>query len=115
MNMLNFDSMNNELWFWIAFHAGVLCVLAIDLFGFQRKAHVPTMKEASIWTGIWLSHIYHIPTPISLSVVALVLLTAIALLWRRTVKDLRRLSRPRQLAVHSGGNIEIRVCRRNFL
>jgi tellurite resistance protein TerC len=54
MNILTFDSMNNELWFWIAFHAGVLCVLAIDLFGFQRKAHVPTMKEASIWTGIWV-------------------------------------------------------------
>jgi hypothetical protein len=27
--------MHTNLWFWIAFNAGVLCVLAIDLFGFQ--------------------------------------------------------------------------------
>jgi tellurite resistance protein TerC len=47
--------MNTDLWFWIAFNAGVLCVLAIDLFGFHRKAHVPTMKEAAIWTGVWVA------------------------------------------------------------
>jgi tellurite resistance protein TerC len=46
--------MNTDLWFWIAFNAGVLFVLAIDLFGFHRKAHVPTMKEAAIWTGVWV-------------------------------------------------------------
>jgi hypothetical protein len=34
--------MQANLWFWIAFNAGVLCVLAIDLFGFQRKAHAPS-------------------------------------------------------------------------
>ena len=45
--------MHTNLWFWIAFHAGVLCVLAIDLFGFQRKAHAPSTKEAAIWTAVW--------------------------------------------------------------
>src|SRR6478752_7042796 len=46
--------MQTNLLFWIAFHAGVLGVLAIDLFGFQRKAHVPSMKEAAIWTAVWV-------------------------------------------------------------
>lgn len=44
-----------DFWFWIAFNAGVLCILAIDLFGFQRKAHRPTTKEAAIWTGVWVA------------------------------------------------------------
>src|SRR5258707_2851413 len=46
--------MHTNLWFWIAFNAGVLCVLAIDLFGFQRKAHAPSTKEAAIWTIVWV-------------------------------------------------------------
>ena len=46
--------MHTNLWFWIAFNAGVLCVLAIDLFGFQRKAHAPSTKEAAIWTAVWV-------------------------------------------------------------
>jgi tellurite resistance protein TerC len=45
--------MHTNLWFWIAFNAGVLCVLAIDLFGFQRKVHTPSTKEAAIWTAVW--------------------------------------------------------------
>jgi len=47
--------MNTDLWFLIAFSAVMLCVLAIDLFACQRKAHVPTMKEAAIWTGVWIA------------------------------------------------------------
>src|SRR6202047_5227943 len=47
--------MHTNLWFWIAFNAGVLCVLAIDLFGFQRKAHAPGTKEAAIWTAVWVA------------------------------------------------------------
>src|ERR1700746_1882383 len=47
--------MHTNLWFWIAFHAGVLCVLAIDLFGFQRKAHAASTKEAAIWTAVWVA------------------------------------------------------------
>jgi len=41
-------------WCWIVFNAGVLCVLAIDLFGFQRQAHRPSTKEAAIWTLLWV-------------------------------------------------------------
>jgi tellurite resistance protein TerC len=47
--------MHTNLWFWIIFNAGVLCVLAIDLFGFQRKAHAPSTKEAAIWTAVWVT------------------------------------------------------------
>jgi tellurite resistance protein TerC len=47
--------MHTNLWFWIAFNASVLCVLAIDLFGFQRKAHAPSTKEAAIWTAVWVT------------------------------------------------------------
>jgi len=47
--------MHTNLWFWIAFNCGVLCVLAIDLFGFQRRAHAPTTKEAAICTAVWVA------------------------------------------------------------
>jgi tellurite resistance protein TerC len=47
--------MHTNLWFWIAFNFGVLCVLAVDLFGFQRKAHAPSTKEAAVWTAVWVA------------------------------------------------------------
>lgn len=47
--------MQTNLWLWIAFNAGVLSVLAIDLFGFQRKAHAPSAREAAIWTAVWVA------------------------------------------------------------
>jgi tellurite resistance protein TerC len=47
--------MHTNLWFWIFFNAGVLAVLAIDLFGFQHKAHAPSTKEAAIWTAVWVA------------------------------------------------------------
>ena len=46
--------MPTNLWFWIAFNAAVLGVLAIDLLGFQRKAHAPSMKEAAL-TAVWVA------------------------------------------------------------
>src|ERR1043166_6356283 len=46
--------METQLWFWIAFNAGVLAILALDLFGFNRKAHVISVREAAIRTAIWV-------------------------------------------------------------
>ncbi len=40
--------------FWIIFHVGVLAVLAVDLFGFNRKAHEPSAGEAAGWTVVWV-------------------------------------------------------------
>jgi len=45
--------MHTNLWFWIIFNVSVLFLLAIDLFAFQRKAHAPSLKEATIWTLVW--------------------------------------------------------------
>ena len=38
----------------IAFNAGVLAMLAIDLGVFNRKAHRITVKEAAIWSCVWI-------------------------------------------------------------
>jgi tellurite resistance protein TerC len=43
------------LWFWIAFHIGVFVVLAIDLVGFNRKAHEVTIREAITWSVVWVA------------------------------------------------------------
>ena len=43
------------LGFWIAFHVGVFIVLAIDLVGFNRKAHVISIREATIWSAVWVT------------------------------------------------------------
>ena len=47
--------METKPWFWIAFNAFVLGMLALDLGVFHRKAHVIKPKEAAIWTGVWVS------------------------------------------------------------
>lgn len=41
--------------FWIGFNVFVLLMLALDLGVFNRKAHVVSVKEALIWSGIWVS------------------------------------------------------------
>jgi tellurite resistance protein TerC len=40
---------------WAGFIAFVLAMLALDLGVFNRKAHAITMKEAAIWTAVWIS------------------------------------------------------------
>jgi tellurite resistance protein TerC len=42
-------------WFWVAFNLFVLAILAIDLGVFHRKAHTVTLREAGIWTGVWVT------------------------------------------------------------
>ena len=42
-------------WWWIAFNAMVLVLLAIDLGVFNRKAHAVTVREALGWSAIWIS------------------------------------------------------------
>jgi tellurite resistance protein TerC len=44
-----------SIWFWIAFNIGVLALLALDLGLFHRDAHAPSVKEAAIWSGVWVS------------------------------------------------------------
>ena len=43
------------MWIWVAFIALVLLMLAMDLGVFHRKAHVVSVKEALVWSAIWLT------------------------------------------------------------
>lgn len=47
--------MVTNIWFWIIFNLFVLILLAIDLGVFHREAHEVSVKEAAIWTGVWVS------------------------------------------------------------
>jgi tellurite resistance protein TerC len=46
--------MTDNLWLWIGFNIFVLCMLALDLGVFHRKAHVVTFKESISWTVVWI-------------------------------------------------------------
>ena len=41
-------------WFYAAFLVFVLLMLALDLGVFNRKAHVVTFKEATVWSIVWV-------------------------------------------------------------
>ena len=42
-------------WFYLGFTLFVLLMLALDLGVFNRKAHVISFKEATIWSVVWVS------------------------------------------------------------
>jgi tellurite resistance protein TerC len=42
-------------WAWAGFHAFVFMMLALDLGVFNRKIHAPTIREAAIWSSVWIS------------------------------------------------------------
>ncbi|HVO91203.1 MAG TPA: TerC family protein [Terriglobales bacterium] len=46
---------SERLLLWIAFNVFVLGMLAIDLGIFHRRAHAVSIKEASVWSGVWVS------------------------------------------------------------
>lgn len=43
------------MWVWIIFIACVIIFLALDLGIFHKEDHVIKSKEASLWTGIWVT------------------------------------------------------------
>jgi tellurite resistance protein TerC len=43
------------IWGWVGFNIFVLLMLALDLGVFNRKAHVISVKEALIWSAVWIS------------------------------------------------------------
>jgi tellurite resistance protein TerC len=46
----------SDYWFlYLGFTVFVLAMLALDLGVFHREAHEVSVKEASIWTGVWIS------------------------------------------------------------
>jgi TerC family integral membrane protein len=46
---------SDRLFLWIAFNVFVLGMLVIDLGVFHRKAHSVSIKEATIWSMVWIS------------------------------------------------------------
>lgn len=46
--------MTESLWLWGGFLLFVFAMLAIDLGVFHRKAHAVSVKEAGIWTVVWI-------------------------------------------------------------
>ncbi len=47
--------MHVEPWIWIAFLSFIVGMLAIDLLVFQREAHAVSMREAAIWSAVWVA------------------------------------------------------------
>jgi tellurite resistance protein TerC len=43
------------IWAWVIFVGFVLLMLALDLGVFHRKAHVVTVREALIWSAVWIT------------------------------------------------------------
>jgi tellurite resistance protein TerC len=43
-----------NIWFWVAFHAGVFIALAFDLSSFKRRDRELSMRAASVRSGIWV-------------------------------------------------------------
>jgi TerC family integral membrane protein len=43
------------IWLWAGFITFVLLMLALDLGVFHRKAHVVSVKEALVWSAVWLA------------------------------------------------------------
>jgi tellurite resistance protein TerC len=47
--------METSIWFWVAFNAFILLMLAIDLGVFNRKSHTISTREALGWVALWVS------------------------------------------------------------
>ena len=44
-----------SLWLWAGFNLFILAMLALDLGVFHRKAHEVSLKEATVWSVVWIS------------------------------------------------------------
>src|SRR5688572_25090916 len=44
-----------ETWMWLAFVGLILGLLALDLFVFHKDAHEVSVREATIWSVIWVA------------------------------------------------------------
>jgi TerC family integral membrane protein len=47
--------MSSQVWMWVAFNVFVLVMLAVDLGVLHRRAHEVRLKEALVWTAIWIA------------------------------------------------------------
>ncbi len=47
--------MSSQVWMWVAFNVFVLVLLAVDLGVVHRRAHEVTLREALVWSAIWIT------------------------------------------------------------
>ncbi|HUP49255.1 MAG TPA: TerC family protein [Thermoanaerobaculia bacterium] len=47
--------MTATIWVWVGFNVFILAMLAIDLGVFHRKAHAVSIREAAIWSSVWVA------------------------------------------------------------
>src|SRR6478735_7054358 len=47
--------MNDSVFLWTGFNLFVVLMLALDLGVFHKKSHEVSIREALIWTGVWIS------------------------------------------------------------
>jgi tellurite resistance protein TerC len=47
--------MASQVWMWVAFNVFVLVMLVVDLGVVHRRAHEVTLREALVWSGIWIA------------------------------------------------------------
>jgi tellurite resistance protein TerC len=47
--------MDGTIWLWVGFNVFVLAMLALDLGVFHRSAHEVSIKEASVWSVVWIT------------------------------------------------------------
>ena len=48
-------AMDIPIWFWLAFNAFILVMLALDLGVFHRRAHEVGLREAATWSAVWVA------------------------------------------------------------
>jgi TerC family integral membrane protein len=46
---------DNPLWLWAGFNLFILALLALDLGVFHRKAHAVSLREATLWSAVWIT------------------------------------------------------------
>jgi tellurite resistance protein TerC len=47
--------MDSQLFLWVVFNVFVLGILALDLLVLHRKAHAVSLREAAVWSCVWVS------------------------------------------------------------
>lgn len=47
--------MDTTIWFWVLFNVFVVGLLVLDLGLFHRKVHAVSVREAAIWSGVWVA------------------------------------------------------------
>ncbi|MFP5284766.1 MAG: TerC family protein [Thermoanaerobaculia bacterium] len=46
---------DTSIWLWVGFNAFILAMLALDLGVFHRKSHEISVREATIWSAVWIA------------------------------------------------------------